>query len=328
MQAKVNYKSRIKLWDTYHGLEIGFLMPGTVFEWVEKKDTWLRRPDKTWVNCGSLFQYATVISYDPPGPPNPPPTPVPTVGRFAIIKHLPDAMSDPTWKTEVNVCGMADTVIPVSKMKGSPVLFLPDKQMIARKMQTEAGYRWAARPGSGMIIRHYIGDVTGATADDGADPIPKIECVNGFGNFLKITETVKTRGGLFHRIEALPYNGDASKLESWFTKPWYWMKMTARTPSGQIFNVGDGIDSYLPLLRRTSYLWIHNDFVEIFPVLPPEGVGGYILLGASIFMQTIDGIKALRLARTPGELIHPYTGWAMQTRSVVPEVRSDFIYPI
>ena len=255
------------------------------------------------------------------------PVPVPQAGRFAIIKHLPDVMSDPTWKTEVNVCALQDTALPVSKAKGSPVLFPPDKQMAARRVQNEAGYTWAARPGSGLIIRHYIGDVMGSTAESGADPIPKIECGSGFGNIIRITESIQTRGGLFHRIDTMRYNGDASKLGDWFSNPSMWVKMSARTPSGQIFNVGSGLNSYLPFLSGGDYLWIHDDFIEIFPALPAEAVGGYILLGASVFMQTIDGIKALRLARVPGELIQPHPTWKLNTGSVVPEIRLGWDYP-
>jgi hypothetical protein len=322
---------RIKTFSAYQGVETGkYIAALTVFEWKVKQANWLQLLDGTWVNCGTSFQYVNILTYPsavvPPPPPPPPPIPIPQSGNFAIIKHLPAVMSDPTWKTEVNVCALQDTVAPVSKAKGSPVLFLPDKQMAARKVQSEEGYRWAARPGSGMIIRHYIGDVLGSTAEDGADPIPKIECVSGFGNFIKILESVKTRGGLFHRIETLAYNGDASNLSDWFYNPAGWMKMTARTPDGQIMNVGAGLHSYLPLLRRTAYLWIHDDFIEKFPA-PPTEWKGWILRGASIFMATDHGIKALRLARVPGELIHPYPGWSMSTRSVVPEVRIDWIYP-
>jgi hypothetical protein len=317
----------VALWDKKNGTKIGKSMPAnTQFEWIVKDTTWLELVDHTWINCGSVFQYATIVSYPSETPPPPPPIPIPQSGNFAIIKHLPEVMSDPTWKTEVNVCALQDIVVPVNKLKGNPVLFIADKQMAARKVQSEEGYRWAARPGSGMIIRHYIGDVLGSTAEDGADPIPKIECVNGFGNFIKIFESVKTRGGLFHRIDTLAYNGDASNLSDWFYNPAGWMKMTARTPDGQIMNVGAGLHSYLPLLRRTAYLWIHDDFIEKFPA-PPTEWKGWILRGASIFMDTDHGIKALRLARVPGELIHPYPGWSMSTRSVVPEVRIDWIYP-
>jgi hypothetical protein len=83
----------------------------------------------------------------------------------------------------------------------------------------------------------------------------------------------------------------------------------------------------LPFLSGGDYLWIHDDFIEIFPALPAEAVGGYILLGASIFMQTIDGIKPLRLARVPGELIQPHPTWKLNTGSVVPEIRMGWNFP-
>ena len=318
---------RVAVFATFQGEKTGrYIAASTQFEWTFKSGTWLQLPDNTWVNCGASAQYATIISYPSTVTPPPPPPPTPQAGKFAIIKHLPAVMSDPTWKTEVNVVALQDTVTPVSKAKGSPVLFLPDKQAAARKVQDEPGYTWAARPGSGMIIRHYIGDVLGSTAADGADPIPKIECVSGFGNLIKILESVQTRGGLFHKIDTLAFNAPVTNLSDWFHNPTQWMKMTARTPDGRIMNVGSGLNSYVPLLRRTNYLWIHNDFIEFFPTMPPEGTG-WILRGASVFMQTTNGIKPLRLARIPGELIHPDPRWKLETRSVIPEVRADWVYP-
>lgn len=50
----------------------------------------------------------------------------------------------------------------------------------------------------------------------------------------------------------------------------------------------------------------------------PDGFMSYAVYGASIYAY--DGLTytALRLARKPGEFLHPYPGWTLNTPSVIP----------
>ena len=84
-------------------------------------------------------------------------------------------------------------------------------------------------------------------------------------------------------------------------------------------NVGDGLDCYFPNMKRTAHLWISANDVELFPPLP-AGIRNYALDGASVYGW--DGLQyhPLRLARKPGELVHPRSDWTLQTSSVIPPV--------
>jgi hypothetical protein len=68
--------SKVKLWSAKQGTETGgYLDANTQFEFTEQSGTWLKQPNGTWVNCGSTFQYAKVLtspSIVTPPPVNPP----------------------------------------------------------------------------------------------------------------------------------------------------------------------------------------------------------------------------------------------------------------
>jgi lysozyme len=68
--------SKVKLWSAKQGTETGgYLDANTQFEFTEQSGTWLKQPNGTWVNCGSTFQYAKVLtspSVVTPPPVNPP----------------------------------------------------------------------------------------------------------------------------------------------------------------------------------------------------------------------------------------------------------------
>jgi hypothetical protein len=66
----------VALWDKKNGTKTGKYIPAsTLFEWILKDMTWLELPDHTWINCGTTFQYATILtSPSTVTPPPPPPT--------------------------------------------------------------------------------------------------------------------------------------------------------------------------------------------------------------------------------------------------------------
>jgi hypothetical protein len=78
----------VALWDKKNGTKIGRSMPAnTQFEWITKDTTWLELVDHTWINCGSSFQYATVLtSPTTVTPPQPPPVTV----KVTHILHIDD----------------------------------------------------------------------------------------------------------------------------------------------------------------------------------------------------------------------------------------------
>lgn len=55
--------TKVKLWSAKQGTETGgYLDANTQFEFTEQSGTWLKQPNGTWVNCGSTFQYAKVLT--------------------------------------------------------------------------------------------------------------------------------------------------------------------------------------------------------------------------------------------------------------------------
>jgi hypothetical protein len=82
---------RIKIFATYQGIENGkYINALTVFDWKTKQLNWLQLPDNTWVNCGSTFQYAAILTYPSTVPP-PPPPPVGTSLTVNTIELTDDA---------------------------------------------------------------------------------------------------------------------------------------------------------------------------------------------------------------------------------------------
>jgi hypothetical protein len=81
---------RIKIFATYQGIETGKYIPAlTVFEWKTKQMNWLQLPDNTWVNCGTGFQYANILTYPTTTPPPPPPVTTGTAFTLTIAGYKP-----------------------------------------------------------------------------------------------------------------------------------------------------------------------------------------------------------------------------------------------
>jgi hypothetical protein len=82
---------RIKIFTTFQGVETGrYIAALTVFEWKTKQLNWLQLPDNTWVNCGTSFQYANILTYPSTVVPPPPPP----VGK--VLTNIIDVFNDGT----------------------------------------------------------------------------------------------------------------------------------------------------------------------------------------------------------------------------------------
>jgi len=147
------------------------------------------------------------------------------------------------------------------------------------------------------------------------------ECIcAGYGNLIEIRQTVINKAGKFHELKFLPYDFDTSlinaELFNWRTHPTKFGKETARKGT-RIMNTGAGLDAYFPNIKRSLRAWVRAEHVELLPPLP-DGFINYAVYGASIYGY--DGLTytPFRLARKPGELLHPYPGWTLNTPSVIP----------
>lgn len=78
---------KVKIFAAYQGIETGkYVNALTVFEWKVKQNNWLQLPDSTWVNCGTSFQYANILTYPSTVTPPPPiPTGSMTLNRIEIV---------------------------------------------------------------------------------------------------------------------------------------------------------------------------------------------------------------------------------------------------
>jgi hypothetical protein len=76
---------RIKIFTAFQGVETGkYINALTAFEWKTKQMNWLQLLDNSWVNCGTGFQYANILTYPSTVVPPPPPPPVPTGTAFTL----------------------------------------------------------------------------------------------------------------------------------------------------------------------------------------------------------------------------------------------------
>ena len=223
--------------------------------------------------------------------------------RLCIVSWLP---TEQTYNVEVNAIGYQDEDIPRSKLKGHTIPVLPAMRDYLYEIQDKDAADLVLTPNHLWINR-----------DDSM-----AECIGcGYGNFLEIINSMTTIGGTFFEINALEYDINTTTLDpkkfNWFTHPTIFGKETARRKSDHaIMNPGDGKDCYFPNMKRSRHLWIHSDFVELFPPLP-SGILAYVVEGASVYGWTGEQLVPLRLARTPGELLHP-TKWKLLTGSVIP----------
>jgi hypothetical protein len=255
---------------------------------------------------------------------NDPPTPT----NFAIVRIPTPEVPGPFDNTVMAAAVNDQVPYPMKITKGDTIpcrAFFP----FMSKIMTIPADRWAKNPHVLWINKRFFEDIDWPDYDAQGNPPdasePVCECIEYPMNIVAYDYRI---GDWFRLIT---YKNTEPPLDpmtdNWFMKPWLWGKAQALSKDGlTVTNVGDALHVYLPAIKKSVSTWMHLSQLELFPPAPLES-RGYILRGASIFMNTAQGIKALRLARAPGELIHPYPGWSMSTRSVIPEVRIDWIYP-
>jgi hypothetical protein len=77
---------RIKIFTAFQGVETGkYINALTAFEWKTKQMNWLQLLDNSWVNCGTSFQYANILTYPSTVVPPPPPPPPGVVVTHTIL---------------------------------------------------------------------------------------------------------------------------------------------------------------------------------------------------------------------------------------------------
>jgi hypothetical protein len=247
--------------------------------------------------------------------------------NFAIVR-IPVATDPAPFDNTVMAAAVNDQDVPTKIAKGATIPCRPFFSFMA-KIQTLEAFRWAVEPHVLWINKRYYQDSAWPGVDPAGNPPddgePVCECINYPLNIIAYDLQV---GDWFRLITYKNTDPPIDILtDNWFMKPWLFGKAQALSADGlKITNVGAALDVYLPAIKKTTSTWMHLSQLELFPPAPAESQG-YILRGASIFMQTAQGIKALRLARRPGELEHPYPGWRLETRSVIPEIRMEWDYP-
>ena len=226
--------------------------------------------------------------------------------QLAILKNLSDYMSDQN-PIEVNAVAWQDVNPPTRPNKGDTIPVTTGWQNYLKKIQTASAYKWLITPYTLWINRTDF----------------RCECIGaGYGNFIEIIG--QSLDGNYYQIRSSKYDADLVNYDpavfNWYNFPQLFGKCTARRKDNTILNVGAGLDVYMPIIKKTPTLWVAAADVELFPKYP-IGVSGYVLYGASVYGFTGAGdmLLPLRIARKPGELIHP-TEWHLQTGSVIPPV--------
>lgn len=156
------------------------------------------------------------------------------------------------------------------------------------------------------------------------DEMPRFECIALPNNFI----ASDSETALFARVvgrDSRFFNTDTLNPErdNWYHNPHQFWKATMHK-EGQVRLVGQADHVYTPVIRQLSEQWIQKNFVEWFPKLPmnvtyngkTHTITGYCLLGASVYGHAEHEDIPLRLARVPGELIHPCPEWRLSEKPV------------
>lgn len=187
--------------------------------------------------------------------------------------------------------------------KGTPIPLLAWKNLV-RKFNTAKAAGWLLIPQTMWVNRE----------DEKCEPIT---CS---GNFIEIIG----ENSRWYRIPA-QLNTAKTHKGDWFHNPTMYFKATARKLWTGIYNVGKGLDVYVPHLvsSKAPYAWIKKSDVELLPSLPftledDTVIVDYVLEGASVIGVTSTGIRIyLRKATKPGECIQE-TSWKLATPGVIP----------
>lgn len=245
--------------------------------------------------------------------------PIPTTWRWGIVRHVTEGFG-PTYTPSYQGCQDR----PSGTIKGPSEPVSPEWWSFIRKLNNDKGYAYARSIGVMWINSWY----------DQSNPNAIAHAENGIGGgaFVLLDQLTSTHG----HIVCFDCNFDASDLDplrvNWFTMPHLFFKAAAiNVDTGQVINVGNGYDSYIPNLKgydsglkKTVEKWINLDEVELFPALPFTTSGGmkiteYATRGCSVFGMTPNGWTYLLKSTKPGERIF-FQGWHLDTIGPVPPV--------
>jgi hypothetical protein len=250
--------------------------------------------------------------------------PAPTGIKYAIVRILPNPGQ--TFPFEVMSAPVNDQDIPVRiGMKGNKMPCRAWFDFLSM-IQTPQAYRWAIEPHVWWINDRYKGDSAWPDYDPQgnapSDAEPISECIWYPLNYIAYDYRV---GDWFHLVS---YSNTSPPTDpytdNWVTKPWLFCKAQMRNKDGTIiYNVGSGLDAYLPLIKQTEHTWMHLTHIEPFPSLPytlDDGtiIVSYQLQGANVIGTTQSG--ACLFLRKVGKftgISEPF-GWHLQTPSVIP----------
>ena len=259
-------------------------------------------------------------------------TPVPH--KLGIIKQdlrpeeLEAAEQQPTGQV-VQAREANDVPKQFGNTKGSPILVVDGWYHYMKKLMTQKAWEWWGVWPNMLMKNRY--DDHWANPETFPGKLPHFECILLPCNFVASDKSTYQYSRIISRSSTNVPQLDPEK-NNWFYEPWMFSKATMHTVSGNVQLVGNGFHVYTPIIKQAAELWIETSFVEWFPSLPRdvtyEGkkirITGYALLGASVYGVSEDMDIPLRLARVPGECIHPCPDWSLQEKPVPVEVRAEW----
>jgi len=145
------------------------------------------------------------------------------------------------------------------------------------KINSVKGYQYARSIGSLWVNGAYDINTPYSTA--------RAESVMCGGNFIAYTEETRTHVKLVRYDFRIDTNRLNPEIDNWHVKPYLFWKATAVDVHGGVFNVGQGLDVFFPLISERD-LWIPKSQVEIFPTGPD-----YQLRGCDIYNNTAPLLK-------------------------------------
>ncbi len=270
-----------------------------------------------YVPLGPQSRYVEVINWNYIEVPPPPPPQTGTLQRVCIVKQR--TVEDTGWiirpdgspaATVVNYTPLIDTDNPRRVQKGATIPVLDIVLAKMQAIQSEAAYNWMVTPHDWWINKDY--PETGVR-----DRV--CECITAAGNYLHIIGENATH----YQIQFQRH--DDNPVGTWETHPHLWHKASAHNQEYQMFRVGNGLDSFAPLVGKTQKLWIAKIHAEEFRRCPftitHEGqtvtVTSYVMSGCSVYGIYNGGVVPLLLRRHEGEnVFHPE--WHFNSLTVIP----------
>lgn len=229
---------------------------------------------------------------------------------------------------DVQACPMNDAPKIGDQAKDSPYLISDAWVLYMKKLMSQRAWDW-------WIVYEFMLMINRPSkwGSGTPDQMPKFELIALPCNFVELDKFVTGYGRVVSRDSV---NFDTSKLDpskdNWFYRPSEFWKATMHDDGGNVYLVGDSDHVYTPNVKQKPEVWINLKRVEMFPTLPMDvtydgkvyTITGYCLQGASVYGHSEEIDIPLRLARVPGELIHPCPEWRLKEKPVPPEVRPEW----